>query len=467
MPLLENKLRLSYDDTVASKTMSIKDYYAKSIFYFFTAVVFLTPLIFTTNTKELFEFPKMHFVYAVGTTIIFLFVLKKIIFEERVKLPGTLILLFAAGYTVSTLFSSHTYTSVWGYYSRFNGGLFSVFVFIGLYIVLINEFNRSELLSLVKFSVFTLVPISLYSVGQHFQITANLWKGSPEFRSFSTFGQPNWLAAYIAMLLPVCLNFILKTEKSSERLLWSIVFAGGFSGFWFSYSLSGVLGLLAGLTVLAILIRKPLLAGKIDPANLKAVVIVFTVCLVIIVAEPGPFKNRVDDALVDFRRILGGAGSSAGQPAAPDTAIASHDVVSEDPYNVSDPGAIRKGLWVGTIHQVISQPKIFLIGTGPETYPYEFQQFRPKELNYTSEWDFVFNKPHNYYLELLSTAGIFTAVVYILLIFKSLNSGGAVFAPALTALYVTNIFSWPTVSTALLFWLFLAGMKICQREAPK
>jgi O-antigen ligase len=100
-----------------------------------------------------------------------------------------------------------------------------------------------------------------------------------------------------------------------------------------------------------------------------------------------------------------------------------------------------------------------IIGTGPETFPYEFQKFRPPELNYSSEWDFVFNKPHNYYLELLTTIGAVGTLFYLLIVFKSMGSGDKFYVPGLVAFYVTNVFGWPTVTTALLFWLFLAGIE--------
>jgi O-antigen ligase len=68
----------------------------------------------------------------------------------------------------------------------------------------------------------------------------------------------------------------------------------------------------------------------------------------------------------------------------------------------------------------------------------------------------VFNKPHNYYLELLTEVGIAGFAVYILILIKMAKKLPFYLLPGLTGFVVSNIFGWPVVSTALLFW-FWAG----------
>ena len=111
-----------------------------------------------------------------------------------------------------------------------------------------------------------------------------------------------------------------------------------------------------------------------------------------------------------------------------------------------------------------SSPKVLFVGTGPETFPYAFQPFRTKILNYSSEWDFVFNKPHNYYLEILATMGILGLVSYGILMFKVLRTKHPFLVPSLVSLFVSNIFGWPTVATTLVFWIYLAVFDMRQEE---
>src|SRR3989344_6301955 len=107
-------------------------------------LVFLTPLVFTSNPNELYEFPKMFLVYILGATVIFLFIIGKIIRTKSLKAPPVYVTAFIISYIISTIFSSHIYTSVWGYYTRFNGSLISVLILFGLYVVILNLFSETD-----------------------------------------------------------------------------------------------------------------------------------------------------------------------------------------------------------------------------------------------------------------------------------------------------------------------------------
>ncbi len=133
-------------------------------------------------------------------------------------------------------------------------------------------------------------------------------------------------------------------------------------------------------------------------------------------------------------------------------------VLSTDPqsYKVSDPGLIRLGLWKGSLGMASSDLRSLVVGRGPETFAYEFPFFREDFLNYSSEWNFILNKPHNYYLEILVESGVLTLVAYLLLIGYTLKSKQHYLVAGLVAFYTSNVFSWPTVSTSLMFWIWLA-----------
>ena len=100
--------------------------------------LFLTPVIFFKGTFENFEFPKLIFLLLilgfVSFSYFFFFFDKKDFSKE--------ILFFGSAYAVSFLLSSHFYTSLFGYYTRFYGGIILVFVFFG--VVLIFKKNIGE-----------------------------------------------------------------------------------------------------------------------------------------------------------------------------------------------------------------------------------------------------------------------------------------------------------------------------------
>ncbi|RJR26932.1 hypothetical protein C4561_04100 [candidate division WWE3 bacterium] len=408
-------------------------------FYILSVLVFFLPLTYSRSTNELFEFPKMFFVYFAGTILVTAFAVEVILRSTKIKKIAFLPLVYLFTFLLSVIFSSHIYTSLWGYYTRFNDGLLSVCFFIFIYFVIKNVLSKTQTDALLKISVTTLIPAGIISIAQHYGISA-LWSSTPVERAFSTFGQPNWFAQYVVLILPLSIYYYVFDRNS---LFWFTTSVIGFAGTWFSYSLSGLLGLLISLLIFALL-----LTGKIltDRGKFKKIVILFTIYFLIGVLNPGLLTDRFHDLNQDIHKFF-----------VITPKVYAQELSGTSEYRVSDPGFIRSGLWQGTLNLIFSSPKVFLIGTGPETYPYEFQPFRTGDINYSSEWNFVMNKPHNYYLEIWSEQGILGLFTYILLIFWLYMKTPYKYKPGLAGFYVTNIFGWPTVATSLLFWILLAG----------
>lgn len=400
--------------------------------FLFWMLAFLTPLLFVSNTKEVYEFPKMFFVYFLGSTIILLFLIGLLFgFFKIKKLPLPLVL-FLFSILISTFLSSHFHTSLWGYYSRFNGGLVSSVVYFGLFVVLFSLFDKAFIFSLVTFSlVFTSIPISLLGLSQFFG-----WFGVSIGRVYSTFGQANWLSSYLSWSVLLATHRFLKGAFNKKKMFfWSGLFLATFSCLWFTFSISGFLGLIVGMILLFLLNH--------GDYHLKRLFILVFLAIFIMVSFPGMFFLKIQDGLLDLTHFL----------------ISLFSVYAQEiSHNVADPGFIRLGLWKSTVKMIFSSPKVFLLGYGPETFPYNFPFFRLPILNYSSEWNFILNKPHNYYLELIVETGIFSFIFYAWLLMKALLKKHPWITPMLGSFLVCNFFGWPTVTTSLYFWIFLAGV---------
>lgn len=424
--------------------------YATALATLMKCLAFFTPILFTSLG---FEFVKTYFVYILGSTIIWLFLIKKISMAEKIVWPNKFINWFVIAYTISTIFSSHFYTSVWGYYSRFNGSLISVLILYGIFVVLLNEFSNYDIRKLAEISALAVIPVGLYAIAQHYGVDITMWKTDASTRVTSTFGQPNWLAAYFAMVIPTILGKTINIdEKYTEGVdfFWAGLFLVAFTGLWFTYSISGLIALVIGtLGFLSI-------NGQKVREHSDVLAIIFILCGVIAYFNLGIFDKKVQSIILDVQKIY----RDFTQVKAQENDGETNKVQNTGQDNqISDPGYIRTGIWKGTLDLFMSSQKIMLIGTGPETFPYEFQKFRPKELNYSSEWDFVMNKPHNYYLELLSALGIIGALPYIFIVLTTFGKQDKHFTPGLLAFYASNAFGWPTMATALIFWIFLAGIE--------
>ena len=404
---------------------TIKINLSKPYFWVLAFISFFLPLVFGTVTNELYEFPKMYFIYFLGGALVTAFIIEKIIQEGVLpKVPGY-IKLYILSYVVSSLFSTHQYTSFWGYYTRFNDCLMSTLVFFGVYVVAKSKLTAEEFNKIFKIMLFSIVPVSIMGVFQHGEMV----------RVYSTFGQPNWLAQFLAVLLPFA-NYLF--FAGTMPWLWFFISVLGFASLWFTYSLSGLLGYGIGFCVLLYLfspIRR----------DLYKLLTLALVCMLIAVTNLGVFRLRIQDIFSDVQNII--------------SIVPKIYAADSTQRNLSDPGFIRGGLWLGTTKLIFSSPKVALIGTGSETFPYSFQKFRPRELNYSSEWNFVFNKPHNYFLEVSSEQGLLGLGIYFYLYWKLLRNLDKKYLACFVAFAVSNVFGWPTVVTTFIFWMYLASIE--------
>ena len=191
----------------------------KSIVSFIFAIAIVTPLIFTTQTTEIYEVPKMLFVYFSSSAILFLtltkFLLKKQIIIPKNPLFWAFTLLVVIQLT-STFFSIDNFTSIFGYPSRLNGGLLSQFAYLVLTAAAFVNINRKNAQKVLIATSTTALAVALLGIPAHFdrdpscliltgELTSGCWQAGfdPKERIFSTLGQPNWLASFLTFTIPL------------------------------------------------------------------------------------------------------------------------------------------------------------------------------------------------------------------------------------------------------------------------
>jgi len=435
------------------RLVSICDNFIQGGFY---ALFLITPLLVCPWTYELFEFPKMMFVYIISAIIGTAVIVKMQGTEDTQPRVGykNLLALAILGYlgtfVISTIFSVHPYTSIFGYYGRFHGGLLSLVSYGLLFFVYIFEGSvKSEMVFVtVRLLVISALVVSIYGVLQHYGIDNSYWIQDSSARVFSTFGQPNWLAAWLVMVLPVAWFFFFSSEGVLLNIFYLVLSILLFTSFWFTYSLSGFLGF--GVSLIVIVARVFRKLGRMAKVKLAFLGILYGLVVVIF---PGVFLIRVQNAWESISFKVS------------HSALAADETPSR---GRGDTAAIRKLVWEGSLGLWRSSPKIMAIGSGPETFAYAFVPYRPLELNKTSEWDFLYNKAHNEYLDILCEQGALGLLAYIALLgtficvqFKSTKSETVTLSDFVVSgwlgFLVTNFFGFTVVPTAILFWLFPAG----------
>lgn len=400
--------------------------------YFF--LIFATPLLVSPGTNELFELPKMAFVYLASGVISILWISKKkpLEFSKPLKL---ILMLLIIPKTLSLLLSTHFPTSFFGYYTRFNGSLLSLISFSILLTIFTNVFTKKDANKILNWTLAGGVLVSVYAIFQHFGIDKNVWVQDSQKRVFSTLGQPNWLASYLVFLIPTSINRVIKIKKGFKNLL---IYATLFLGLLFTYSLSGAIAFV--LVVVLITARQIRTAKRLSPRLIQVIAISFA----LFITFPGLYKQRILDVKNSLSKIEVRASTEYdyGRP------------------KINDTSKIRALVWKGTVKLITSSPKVFLMGTGPQTFAYSFLPFRPIELNTTTEWDFIFNKPHNYFLEIWADTGLINFISFITATIVILKLGfktkiGSYLSIGIIGVYITYFFGWPTVTTELLFTVFV------------
>jgi len=369
------------------------------------ALLFFTPLIVFSQTSELFEFNKIIFIYICSIILFGLLIFKLTADKLKPKLSffDILILIFLLSQILSTIFSIDRHTSIFGYYGRFNGGLVSIIAYITIYLSIKYLFILNNVQSLLKTSIFSSILVIFWGLPGKFgydlscflftgQLNNGCWTNQfhPDQRMFSTLGQPNWLGAYLAVNFLFGLFFFIRSiniKSRCQKIVWFLYLILNFSGILFTRSRSSLLALFIGIAIFVFLhfirIKRSLGIG-----------ILIIIGLLIFVTVNG----------VDFSKTITSVFSSKKNIS-----------TQTNKFNVgvTDSFDIRQIVWEGAIKLGNRYP---LFGSGVETFAYAYYFVRPQSHNLTSEWDYLYNKAHNEYLNYYATTGVVGIVTYIILI---------------------------------------------------
>lgn len=430
--------------------IQIKNALNRAIWLVFLSLAIFTPLIFTSANTELYEVPKMSFVYF-GACLLFALTAFKFIFEKTLIFPKnpivTLMLAFVAIQAVSTLTSIDKFTSIFGYPTRLNGGLISQIAYFTIFVCALINLDSPKTIKLALASCITALTVSIIGILSHFgydltclaltgNISSSCWQAefNPTLRIFSTLGQPNWLAAYLVLIIPVSLSFLFTASKKLQKitlLLFSffLILALIFTG-----SRSGAAGLIVSLLIFFTLNGKRLIVK-----NRKIFFTSIILFIILSITFGSALMMRLGQSLTRQKTVEGG----------------------------TETGQIRLIVWQGALNAFKKSP---ILGHGPETFAYSYSKFRPLAHNQTTEWNFFYNKAHNEFLNYLANIGLLGTLLYLAFLLTSLYQifitsqnrsnpqaylAKAVFC-SIIGYHVSIFFGFSTVVTQLTMFLLMA-----------
>lgn len=445
----------------------------------FYALFFIIPLLFTTANSELFEFNKMMLTYALAMVIVACWAVKCILAGQLIfrRTPLDLpIFIFFVSQFLSSLVSIDIHTSIWGYYTRSHGGLLSTIAYITLFYAFVSNMDKRKTQNVIRYLLLSGIIVSVWGILEHFgkspsclfitgRLDVSCWVQDVQTRVFATLGQPNWMAAWLVAVTPLAWALtISKTLNAKGRNVLYLVLPNLlFLAILFTKSRSGLLGFAVAFTVfwgITFVIHNS--KFLIRPF---ALLVTCYLVLVTIFGTPWTPSLLEQNAKRDTQNVETGTVLERGG---------------------TESGEIRKIVWKGALDIWKAYP---LFGSGVETFAYSYYNFRPVEHNYTSEWNFLYNKAHNEYLNFLATTGVFGLGSYLVLImtflwcslknikyqilkikntdknlknFDIFNCHFDIYIlnfallAGFTSILVTNFFGFSVVPVALLFFLYPA-----------
>ena len=414
-------------------------FFQRIISWSFYLLFILVPIIFFSNTSELFEFNKMWVTFGL-TLIIASSWISNMILTKQIKIRRTLldipILAFLASQILATIFSLDPHTSLWGYYSRFNGGLYSLLSYGFLYFAFMSNVESKQILKYLYVAIGSAVFVALWGLPSHFGYdpTCFLFRGTldvscwtfafqPKVRIFSTLGQPDWLAAYLLFMVFLTTGLSLAsyvTRKKITAWVFLAITVLFYVDLLFTKSRSAFVGFLVCIALFVVVyivyswrsfthhtIKKSFAQHWFFLVTLFAFFL-FT----FLVGAPLSPLDKV--SLSNIQTILSEQKTVQKAIQTNQTAIPTPTpAIPVQELGGTDSGKIRLFVWEGAWQIFLHNP---LLGTGVETFAYSYYLYRPAGHNLTSEWDYLYNKAHNEFLNYLATTGILGFGTYVVMI---------------------------------------------------
>ncbi|MCF8002494.1 MAG: O-antigen ligase family protein [Halanaerobiales bacterium] len=439
--------------------------YDKLITYILIAIIAITPLLYFpyvekgdlyptgSNQYQLIRYdniykPKITAVYYLVLLLAVIILLKQYYDKNKIKtdLNNISIFLFLTFTILSTIFSKYYYQSIYGRPFRWEGlityiSYVLIFITAGYFIKKLRHLKK-----IIKYLFISGSLISIYGLIQFYGL--DFIKRDPlrvnMSRSFSTLGNPNFAASYIAIILSLSLVLYVFSEKKNKLYKY-----GFFSSLFFAFLIatstrSALVGFLVSTVIFITLFHKYL------RNNFKKIIIIILIFITIFgIMDSGQqyyYSRRVLSLFTDVQTLA----------------------TSEDETEIEKIGSKRFVIYKFSIPLLVKNP---LLGSGPDTFDKVFPHDEFNELSEGTGRKIV-DKAHNEYLQIGITLGLPALLFYLLLLYNIYKKGFQVLKKvknkmtdlniyhvalfmAVISYTVTALFNISVVCVAPVFWAIL------------
>ncbi|GBD33955.1 TPR repeat-containing protein YrrB [bacterium HR34] len=349
------------------------------------------PLFFLPFTLNFFEFNKQLILSISGVLSILIWLVynfktqKLEVRKTTIYLP--IALLFLA-LTLSTISSKWPGGSFWGWPADTAGSMLTIMSYILIFLVAINIFKEETKTIYLLFSIVVSSLIaSIIFLWSYIQLyLAKFIQGyTPIFQIFSTMSSNNILSVFLAVTTIICMSLLVISKGIIKKTLYATlifnivsIFLINFFIAWIILTIGTVIFLLFYMITAKFHKEKGFI---IVPMVFLALSIVFGLSSFIGISNITSINGLIPASEFDYINY-------------PHTLQVSKSAISESTA----------------------------FGTGPGTYSYIFNKYKPDEIIQSPLWNLDLQKAPSYLLEILGTMGLFGFISFLLIIaFAVLN----------------------------------------------
>jgi len=419
-------------------------------------IVFLIPLTFSIwfTTYNVFELNKIVVFKILFFVLLFLTLTKILFFNFKAHRDKMRVLskywiaplVFVVGIAVTLLFSIDIDKSWQGSYIRQAGFINYIFYFLWFVLLSFNLMSinngsslRMRVERIINVAVWSGLLVAIYGVLQIFNIDFIAWAEAPYItqRAMSSLGQPNFLASFLLLIIPLGVYLVYKNSSSLGRVFYTVTVLIQVVCLFFTSSRGAFLSLIAMVLIftLYLLLRSSLSTRK----KILSVLVLFVMMIGGVIgmekALPGRFSS-----LIDYEGGSVAARVNFYQAAA--------DAISKKP----------------------------VFGYGLESGESIFIKYYQADWAINGDVNSTADRAHNIVLDILLTTGFWGLIFFIVLyysffvVMRSNVREGSNRALSLAlglgagAYLFSLLFSFSIVVGEIYFWLFFAMLIVLGRE---
>lgn len=432
------------------------------------AVVFFIPLYFAVffKTNDVFELNKIILFKILALLLLFFSLCKFIAnfkkedtryLKERAANYSTYLLiplLFLLSFSLAALFSKNISLSYYGIYERYQGLESHIYYLLFFILLLFNLKNREQINRIIITAALSSFFVCLYGLMQIAGLDFIDWS-EPTYltkRITSSFGQPNFLASYLLLIMPLAGYLFFKSKKFLVKFYWLLVLFFQLLCLLFTYSRAGWLGLIAGLFIAGFIY----FFAKKDAAAFSPLfkkykkIIIYSVgacfCLLVFIGAGLLSANSNSFFAVRVKSIFN---TDAGSNAA------------------------RINFWKASLDAVKKKP---IFGYGPDNQGEVFVKYYDKDWAVSGQVNVYPSRAHNLLLDTLLTTGAVGLIFYLALLYlfykvsidNIRNNKSALLSwlilSAMIGYLISLFFGFAIVATNVYFWLYFAVIIVINRN---